>query len=191
MEKLVLHPTDTSQWHALVNEAQASRALQLDEQLESYLVFLLMRYASQPELGNSVLAMDFLDSCHAVGHVRHDLLRDVGDKSLLFSGLFPGLAEKRQVTLSYFIDMGQSAYGTLSSCSENSVATLFSSLCEEFRALMDVLHAMRDMSGESCLLPLDAYELWKEQGSESAFDALQKQTDGLPNFDPDILKKSH
>ena len=45
MNKLILHPTDISQWHALVNEAQAATRLILNENTESYLVFLLMRFS--------------------------------------------------------------------------------------------------------------------------------------------------
>lgn len=39
MKKLILHPTELSQWHALVNEAQATTDLILNESTESYLVF--------------------------------------------------------------------------------------------------------------------------------------------------------
>ena len=86
MESLVLHPTATAQWHALVNEAESLRHIQLGEELESYLVFLLMRFTEKPEMAHSVLAMDFLDSVKAAGAERRDKLQDVGDKCLLFAG---------------------------------------------------------------------------------------------------------
>lgn len=193
MEKLVLYPTEMSQWHALVNEAQVARALQLNEDVESYLVFLLMRYCSQPKLSSSLLAMDFFDSCHAVGQVRQDLLRDVGDKSLLFSGLFPGLAQKRHVNISYFIEMGQGAYGMLSTCCEHSIAQLFASLCEGFISLMAVLHAMRDrsMSGELQLFSAEDYAAWKNSDSDKVLQTLQKQSDTLQKQTSSIGKKTH
>ena len=39
MNTLILHPTDMSQWHALVYEAQANTQIILPENSESYLVF--------------------------------------------------------------------------------------------------------------------------------------------------------
>lgn len=142
MSQLILHPTDISQWHALVNEAQASTKLILPENTESYLVFLLMRFTQSPELAESVLAVDFLNSMQAVGTRQLDLLREVGDKSLLLSGLFPGIAEKRHVKLTYFVDMGQSAYLTVSELEADEAAKLYQALSSQFEDLQSVLSAI-------------------------------------------------
>ena len=142
MSQLILHPTDISQWHALVNEAQASTKLILPENTESYLVFLLMRFSQAPELAESVLAVDFLNSMQAVGTRQVELLQEVGDKSLLLSGLFPGIAERRHVQLAYFVDMGKSAYLTVSELSDTEVAKLYQTLSEEFNNLQSILAAL-------------------------------------------------
>ena len=113
MAKLMLQPTTQAQWHALVKDAIDASGISLDEDLESYLVFLLMRFAEQPTLINRALALDLLQSYHEVGRIKHDMLRDVGDKCLLFSGLFPMRASRRLMSNSYFVSLGQSAYGTL------------------------------------------------------------------------------
>ena len=113
MKQLILHPTDISQWYALVNEAQAATQLMLNENTESYLVFLLMRFTQGPKLIESIVAVDFLESMHKPRTLQMELLRDVGDKSLLFCGLFPGIAKKRHVSLEYFSEMGQAAYLTI------------------------------------------------------------------------------
>ncbi|MFW2572511.1 hypothetical protein, partial [Legionella sp. 29fVS95] len=113
MKPLILHPTELSQWHALVNEAQASTSLVLNENTESYLVFLLMRFSQGTKLIESVIALDFLESMNNPRRRQLELLRDVGDKSLLFCGLFPGIAERRHLSLDYFADMGQAAYLTM------------------------------------------------------------------------------
>lgn len=143
MKKLILHPTEISQWHALVNEAQAASSQVLDENTESYLVFLLMRFTQGPKLIESVLALDFLESMQALPQRRIELLRDVGDKSLLFCGLFPGMAEKRHLKLSYFIDMGQTAYLTVGEMEETPSADLYFQLSAKFPCLQQVLQAMR------------------------------------------------
>ena len=142
MSQLILHPTDMSQWHALVNEAQASTRLILPENTESYLVFLLMRFSHTPELAESVLAVDFLNSMQAVGARQVELLREVGDKSLLLSGLFPGMAEKRHVQLKYFTDMGQAAYLTVSELEADDVGILYHELSCQFNQLLEVLQAL-------------------------------------------------
>jgi hypothetical protein len=142
MSQLILHPTDMSQWHALVYEAQASTQLILPESTESYLVFLLMRFAQSPDLVESVLAIDFLNSMQAVGTRQIELLREVGDKSLLLSGLFPGLAEKRHVQVKYFSDMGQAAYLTASELEADERRTLYQALGHQFTALMTILNAL-------------------------------------------------
>lgn len=143
MNKLILHPTDISQWHALVNEAQATTSLVLNENTESYLVFLLMRFSQTTQLIESVIAMDFLESMRAPGKRQVELLRDVGDKSLLFCGLFPGMAVKRHVRLEYFSDLGQAAYLTVSELQESESADLYCQLSEQFITMQQILQAMR------------------------------------------------
>lgn len=143
---LILHPTDTSQWHALLNEAQAMRQCQLNEDVESYLVFLLMRFTEQPEVSSSILALDFLETQHEVGQQRFERLKEVGDKSLLFSGLFPGLAEKRRVQVDYFINLGQSAYGSISVMEDAHTNNLYACLCQEFVLLKELLNSMRSLT---------------------------------------------
>ena len=145
MEKLILHPTDISQWYALVNEAEVVRSCHLTEDLESYLVFLLMRFVSQPKLASNTLAIDYFNATKEVGENRYHSLRDLGDKSLLFSGLFPEMAIKKLVDINYFVNLGQSAYGTLSTSCEQNTAQLFAALCEDFLLLTNVLQSVREL----------------------------------------------
>lgn len=143
MNRLILHPTDTSQWHALVNEAQASTHLVLNEHTESYLVFLLMRFSQTTQLVESILALDFLESMQTFGRRQIELLREVGDKSLLLCGLFPGMAAKRHVKLEYFSGMGQAAYLSVSELQDSQSAPLYVQLSEQFITLQQILQAMR------------------------------------------------
>ncbi len=191
MDKFILNPTDTAQWQALVDEAQTQLNLALDENLESYLVFLLMRFATQPQMASSVLGLEYLQSYQQSGQQRDDTLRDVGDKCLLFSGLFPGQAKRRRVKVSYFVEIGQSAYGVLSNRSHESANELFAQLCEKFVSLMEVLQTMREVGGEQSLSPLEAAELYLDSGSEHALDELRKISDGMVLDLEDKDKKSH
>ena len=152
MRPLILHPTDISQWHALVHEAQTTTRLVLNENTESYLVFLLMRFSHGPKLVESVIALDFLNAMHQK-HRQMDLLRDVGDKSLLFCGLFPGIAERRHLNLSYFAELGQAAYLTIGESQTPQTANLYYQLSMQFVSLQHILNAMR-----SDVLPEDSME---------------------------------
>lgn len=143
MKPLILHPTDTSQWHALVYEAQAATQLILNENTESYLVFLLMRFSQTARLMESVIAVDFLESMNLSGQQRVEKLQDVGDKSLLLCGLFPGIVKKRCVDLDYFSEMGQAAYLTVSELREHQLADLYLQLSHQFTTMQQILQAMR------------------------------------------------
>ena len=157
---IVLYPTSVAHWHALLTEAQVASSRFLGEELESYLVFMLMRYTNSPEMANKVFAEDYLrahlqqrDSC------RKEILRGVGDQCLIYAGLFPERAERKRVSSEYFVDLGQGAYHSLSELELSSVAELFFALAKQFPMLTEVLLATREVSlhtpNKNCLLQLD------------------------------------
>ncbi|MGD8639379.1 MAG: hypothetical protein PVG89_02055 [Gammaproteobacteria bacterium] len=145
MSQLVLHPTSTAQWHSLVCEAEQAANVYLDEELQSYLVFLLMRFLSKPDIAGRVLALDYIDSLLADGRQQQDKLRDVGDVCLIHAGFFPRRARRKRVSEQYFIDLGSGAYQHLAVVMENQVADLFYRLHESFVPIRDLLRAMRKL----------------------------------------------
>jgi len=171
----------TSQWQELVKDAENLNGTQLDEELESYLVFLLMRYTQQPQLGARVMALAYLDGANSVGNLRQEKMRDVGDQCLLFSGLFPRLAERRRVKLSYYVNLGRSAYHTVSETAQNAMARMFGQLSESFVELMDTLQAMRCVSQQANDMDvLAAFELWQNTNSERARSIIMNAGNGIP-----------
>ncbi len=184
MKPLVLEPTATAQWHALVNEAAQRCDCRLDETLESYLVFLLMRFTGRPEVTASVLALEFLQGAHASGRARREQLQEVGDKCLLFSGLFPRRADRCLVRVGYFVALGRTAYHELAASLARGAAETYTRLSEGFVTLMDVLQAMRGMTGNPALTQLAAVELWHDTASRGALRQLQGYTDATPVADP-------
>lgn len=172
MAQLILEPTPQAQWQALVHEAQTACDRQLDETLESYLVFLLMRFADKPHCTARVMAEDYLNSQWLTGEQRAERLRDVGDHCLLFSGLFPQLAERRLVRISYFVTIGRSSYQQLSSVLDRGWSSVYRHLSEAFVVLMDVLHAMRGLGGDSVLTPIQAMDLWQDTGSRRCYQQV-------------------
>lgn len=180
METLILHPTPTAQWQALVGEAERASSIRLSEELESYLVFLLMRFSEHPEIAHSILANDFLESLYKIKLAKQETLRDVGDKCLLFAGLFPGRARKRRVRISYYVDLGKTAYFSLSDSYLNNLSSLFASLGDQFVGLMDILHTMRELTSQQTFLDLlQAEELWNDIKSQHALKTLRSQSQGF------------
>jgi hypothetical protein len=172
MQQLILEPTPQAQWQALVHDAQALCDQHLDETLESYLVFLLMRFTDKPQSLSRIMASDYLESQALSGERRVDRLRDVGDHCLLFSGLFPQLAERRLVRVGYFVDLGRSSYLQLSDLLDRSRAAVFGHLSATFVVLMDIMHAMRELGGQSVLTPLQAMDLWQDTGSPRCYQQV-------------------
>jgi len=172
MSRLILEPTPQAQWQALVHEAQNACDRQLDESLESYLVFLLMRFADRPECTARIMAEDYLKSQALQGEQRAGQLREVGDHCLLFSGLFPQLAERRLVPVSYFVNIGRASYQQLSAGLDRGWSTVYKHLYEAFVVLVDILHAMRGLGGETVLTPLQAMDLWQDTGSRRCYEQV-------------------
>ncbi len=177
----ILEPTgDVARWQSLVAEAEKHAGVRLDEELESYLVFTLMRWLRRPDMASRILALDFLESFHQQARRRSESLRDVGDQCLLYSGLFPERAERRRVRVSYYVDLGRSAYHSLAD-GLNELARLFERLAEEFVSAMDILQAIRSVGGQPVgLTPLQAHDLWTDTGSRSARAELARHTTAEP-----------
>lgn len=146
MRKLKLHPTPTAQWHSLVCEAESASNIFLDEELESYLVFLLMRFLDKPDIAHKVLALEYIDSMLSSGQRKEEKLRDVGDVCLIHAGLFPERAKRKRVSEQYFIDLGCGAYQQLSVVVENQIADVYYRLSQSFVSLRDLLQAMGSLN---------------------------------------------
>lgn len=162
-----------SLWHEVINDAQQQCSIRLNLQLEHYLVSLLMRYSNQPDLAMRVFATSFLEAQQQRQQQRLQSLQMVGDECLIFAGLFPESAQHRHVKVSYFVDLGRSAYSAIS----HTANDIYWLLAIEFVALMDVLQAIRPTSD---LLPLTAFEEWDELGSTHARKVLEYYSKGLP-----------
>lgn len=191
MNRLVVKASTMEEWLTLVSEAKVAAACRLDEDMESYLVFLLMRFTEKPEIAASVMALDYLRSMQLSGHLAQDQLRDVGDKCLLYSGLFPERAARRRVKVSYFVDLGRSAYQHLSGRLGHNTATLYQRLAYTFVVLMDVLQTMRELGQQRTPDALNAYELWRDTGSVRARKKLQAITAATPLIIADAEQRRH
>jgi len=172
---IITQASPSALWLQIVHDAEAACALSLEPDLESYLVFLLMRYMRQPDFATKAIAETFLSGINFPPAKRDLALQAVGDQCLLLAGLYPNIAQKRLVTISYFVKIGQSAYLFVSK--ENN--DVYAHLGSQFVSLMDVLLAIRP---DNSLLPLDVYQLWSETGSQRAFSLLKSYSNALPSL---------
>ncbi len=184
---LILEQTEIAQWHALIREAESQCSCHLDESMESYLVFTLMRFMKDQDLASQAIALEYLRGHHLPKSMRIEQLRDIGDQCLLVSGLYPERAEKRLVRVSYYVNMGRSAYNNISENVQRSVADLYRQLAEAFVTLMDLLQTIREFSTPA-LQPIQNLELWSDTGSRRAFGRLAG--DAIPVHETLIDTKS-
>lgn len=179
MNEAVISNGQVAQWQKLVSEAEALNGVSLDEELESYLVFTLMRFTQRPEMAARVMALDYLEAFHQAGSLGHVQLRDVGDQCLLLAGLFPQRAKRRRVKISYYVDLGRSAYQHLAH-NLATMATLYTHLASQFVDAMDTLQAIRHLDAKQQLDPLSAFELWQDTGSNAARQCLEMASNAIP-----------
>jgi hypothetical protein len=175
--KLLFNPNPNGLWRDIIHEAESNCRSKLQVELESYLINLLVRFSTQPELATQIMATQFLESVKLTPSERAVALQHVGDSCLIYSGLFPGIAEKRLVKISYFINLGRSAYSTISTTSND----LYDLLTKRFVAIMDLLQSLRAYSKHyPDLMPLQAYDLWNESGSQRALRTLRQYSNADP-----------
>lgn len=184
MSNIIVESSSTAQWQKLILEAEATCDLHLNEDMESYLVFLLMRFLEKPDFTSKIMAMDYLHSFVAQGQAQQDKLRDVGDHCLLFSGLFPKIAERRHIKISYYVGMGKTAYHHLGDTCKAQLHEFYHQLAESFVPMMDILHVIRGINQRAQILsPLEALELWGDTQSKQALKSLRYATDANPFVD--------
>lgn len=165
MTEILTRSSQTALWHELVREGEHRAGRELGEERESYLVMTLMRHLGDSPLPHRVMALELLEALNASGARRRDELRDVGDRCLLIAGLYPELAERRRVQLTYFIDLGRGAYARLAHDVSAALAALFAELSSTFAELVRVLFELRQFSGAAPVLaPLDRHALALETG---------------------------
>lgn len=160
MREIVTGGTATELWHGLVREGERRAQAALDDEVESYLVFALMRHVGDAPLAHRIMALEFLETLLRDGRAREAALRDVGDRCLLIAGLYPDLARRRRVSLRYFVDLGQGAYDQLGQELRAALADLYAALARQFAKLVRVLLEVRKLSGDwHGLAPIDRHAL--------------------------------
>ena len=170
MADILTRESATALWQELVRDAETRAGRPLGEDLESYLVFTLMRHYRDAPLAHRVVAVEWLEALQREGRQRSDELRDVGDRCLLIAGLYPELAQRRRVPLSYFVEVGRSAYDQLATDLRAALSELYAEVARAFAQLVRVLVEVRQLSGEwRGIAPIDRHALALQAGEPDAF----------------------
>ncbi len=191
MSKVLISGNQVADWQKLVSEAETELGVALDDEMESYLVFTLMHYSQRPDMASRIMALDYMQAMQSSGRAGGQQMREVADQCLILTGLFPARARRRRVSLTYYVDLGRSAYQHLS---ENlaSMAEFYSRMAQQFIQAMDTLHTIRQMSeGQLQLDPLETFDLWQQTGSRAARVQMALMTQALPVAEYGRPRKKH
>ena len=175
----------------------------VDPHASHYVVNLLTLFSRSEDLyedhgdsyGIKPLALMMVDAADAATSAdRSDSLQRIGDVSLFTAGFFAvGLADQI-VDLDYYINMGGTAYGSLSeeirgTFRGRALAGVYKELAHKFQVVVDVLNEVRDGVGESSDVDLlRTYKVWLKTGSKRAA-ALLKQNGVVPLSNTDNVDR--
>lgn len=130
--------------------------------------------------GDKPLALMLADAADAGDpRERNFVLQRIGDTSLFVAGFFSESFARKLVDVDYYIDIGGSAYGSLSASVRGTVrgrvfGEVFAELARKFRDFVDVLSEVRDAAkGSVDTDVLRLYEVWLKTRSERAARLLR------------------
>jgi hypothetical protein len=168
----------------IVTDVFERRKLKTLPLVKGYLVGLLQSYIKTENLfddtdasGRRVrdtLAETMLKAQSAESHVRIELLKKLGDRSLYISGFFGDSLQRKLVDVDYYAEMGCMAYGALSECArEDMSAKVYREFSRKFLAFAEVLAEISTQaktSNEENIMRL--YENYARTGSDHARERL-------------------
>jgi hypothetical protein len=165
-----------------VETALRKQGVAADDHTAFYLVNLLTLFtrADTHVSGDKPLALMLADAAEAGdARERNFVLQRIGDTSLFVAGFFSESFARKLVDVDYYIDIGGSAYGSLSASVRGTVrgrvfGEVFAELARKFRDFVDVLTEVRDAAkGSADTDVLRLYEVWLKTRSERAARLLR------------------
>jgi hypothetical protein len=164
-------------------EALERRGLPASESAQVYVVELLHRFALRSEELplDRPLALQLADANDANGPERIRLLRALGDTTLYLSGFFSDHLERRGVSRSYCVAMGERAYssaGALAAYSPSDAVRkmVYEELADEFERFASALDDVREST--TMRTPQDIvklYDRWRRTRSPALAERLREE----------------
>jgi len=181
---IIIRDTPTEFFRAALAEAMARERVSVESFTEYYLVRLLVGEVSNGHHPSETLGDVFANALGAKPAERQRLLRWVGDRALVFTGLWweHGFRPRRVSHARFHIDVGTAAYRTIG-------GVPFEEMASKFEGIVDALARLgADTSLLSAQDVVRLYLLWEETRSAYAARILaerglipQRQNAGSPS----------
>ena len=172
-----------------IDAAMDKQGVDVDPHAAHYVVNLLTLFSRSEDLyedhgeayGLKPLASMMADAADASNAVERTIsLQRIGDVALFIAGFFADSLAHKLVDLDYYVNMGGTAYGSLSdeirgTARGRVLADVYRELARKFQAVVDVLNEIRD--GARCSSDIDlvrTYEVWLRTGSRRAASLLRQ-----------------
>lgn len=139
-------------WYQSLLEAKNLTKVDTSDELDSYIILLLLSSDHNVLLSKDPLGVLYLKSQQAFNN-NTSLLRNVADSCLILSGFYPENAIARNVSPDYFANIGVASYFQLSEvCFQNGRgASLYCSLACSYYELVKILFCIRLLSDKENL----------------------------------------
>ena len=160
-----------------LQEIISKRGTSIDEPSFEYLVNLLAGYmesekyfhrSNDGSLNENTVAFIYAKSLEGDAEQKKTYLKRLGDVCLMIAGVFPESVRRKLVDIDYYLGMGGTAYGTLSSLHLSKMTReLFESLSRKYTEVASILGELSERQGlqsDSDILAL--YERWLATGDE-------------------------
>jgi hypothetical protein len=173
-------------FHTHVKQSLENQHIEITEISKHYLVHLLADFALTQKAFNlkisdgRPLALIYHHAQFETAYNKIKIFKALGDFSLFTTGFFPDSFNQKVIDVDYYIALGRSAYGTLSTIFEKTQKSdfnlLFHELAEKFVELTDILAEISSESFMKCnngILRL--YERWLKTRSRRDEQLLHKK----------------
>ncbi|MES2615343.1 MAG: hypothetical protein V4591_08010 [Bdellovibrionota bacterium] len=171
----------TQFFHEKIVEAQEKQNLRLTENVEFYLVNLLCDYvrSNNSSAAEDCLALTLKKALESSYGEKICLYKKLADDALYFSGFFQEYFNNKSFDIRYYVTMGESAYGELSSLmrgksSYNStMSQIYKEMSKNFLSAVDILLHVSEKTShqEDERSTLSLYDAWLNTNSAK----LQKE----------------
>lgn len=172
-----------------IDAAINKQGVEVDPHAAHYVVNLLTLFSRSEDLyedhgdayGLKPLALMMADAADATSaSERTFALQRIGDIALFIAGFFADSLAHKLVDLDYYINMGGTAYDSLSdeirgTQRGRALCDVYRELARKFQIVVDVLNEVRD--GARCSSDIDVlrtYEVWLRTGSKRAAMLLRQ-----------------
>lgn len=181
----------------IISDALHKRKVEAVPQVKDYLVGLMKFYMDARNLHENstdesgkrrpqTLAELYMEAQNAEHSAKIEMLKKLGDRTLYISGFFSESFNRKIIDVDYYVEMGEVAYGQLSSVTkQDTLSRIYSVFSKRFIEFADVLtYVSQSAAIQSNLDVLQLYDRYLKTGSELARERLlDLGVTTVPRFD--------